>query len=217
MGAYANYVQDFPKRCGQLIEELLPHARFKDRDITFLLAMATPALIFPLERLVPKKHTTEDGHTGERAHPSQDDTRYAEASKMLRNELEKTCRDSRLFPGISTSHWKFSEVPEVSENPYCWSWDRKDRNITEKKVSTVLKILRNALAHGNIWTMGHPIDTIVFVSLARLDNPEGSLNTLRCSPVDLATFLKRWMNLVTDLQLPANVVVEASALELLIA
>jgi hypothetical protein len=51
MTAYRNYVQDFPSRSRDLLNEFSLSARALNKEVTLLLAVATPCLIVPYERL----------------------------------------------------------------------------------------------------------------------------------------------------------------------
>ena len=196
MTAYKNFVQDFPNRCRDVLTTSRSHAQETDREVTLLLAVATPCLILPYERL----------HKD--AHPSRDQERFIEAKRTLDAELEKECSNSRLWMSFHEDDWRFKKLDEIKGYPAGWGLEKNTRPIASKKGRTILKVIRNALAHGNIWTNGDPTHTVVFVSLANIEKPEGPFNTLQCSPQVLDRFIINWVDFLRYLEIPAYAFVE---------
>jgi len=196
MTAYKNYIQHFPIRCMDVLETFEWDASEIDREVTLSLAIATPCLIVPYERL-----NSED-------HPSKDRERFVEAKKTWDVELRKKCGKSCLWRNSFEDTWRFKQLDEVSGDPDSWKLNNETEPITAKKTKLVLSILRNALAHGNIWTTGDPIETLVFVSRVCYRKPQGPFNTLQCSPQLLVQFIKNWVGFLKDLEIPAEPSVE---------
>lgn len=202
MSAYKNFVQDFPKRCGSLLSGFEKQAVYNNCEVTLLLAVATTGLIVPYERLSKK------------AHPSQDVERFAAAREKLNIELEKKCSESGIWRVFCEDDWRYKKLDCLQGNPDEWGLDRDTKGITQKKSTTILNILRNALAHGNIWTMGNPeISTLVFVSLASSKQPNGPFKCLQCSPTVFSKFIKNWINFLGEVKVPGNLFVEAHSYE----
>ena len=64
MGAYANFVQDFPKRCNILLNDFHTLAKYRDKEVTLMLSLAATGLIFPHERLkTGSTHPSSDKDT----------------------------------------------------------------------------------------------------------------------------------------------------------
>jgi hypothetical protein len=82
-------------------------------------------------------------------------------------------------------------------------------------VDAVLRILRNALAHGSLFTRGagpgrpDDIRAIVFVSVRWEKNDKGryaptdTFDVLSCPPEDLRRLIFRWVDFLESLPLPA--------------
>jgi hypothetical protein len=195
MGAYTNYVQDFPNRCKEILETFTYCAQKIKLEVTLLLTVTTPCIILPYERL-------QKG-----AHPSKDHEKFDKAKKTLDDKLKDTCGKSGLWS--TPNAWRFKKLDrtELRDDPWQWGLDVGTESIVDKKAKYVLSILRNALAHGSIWTMKDPIETLVFVSLVQWkNNPEckGPFNTIQCSPKELGQFLKNWVKFLNELKIPAD-------------
>lgn len=201
MSAYKDFVRDFPSRCLDIMRLFANAAREHDREVTLLLAMATPSVILPFERL----------HKD--AHPSKDQTRFSDAKLMLDCELKRPCKDSRVFAGLSSGEWRYKKLHSLQGDPDAWNLKTDCKPISEKQLGTIIGIIRNALAHGNIWTTGKPINTIVFVSLVSQEQRDGPFNSLQCSPEIFAEFVKHWVSFLADLKLPGDVFVETKTFE----
>ena len=202
MGAFTNYVQDFPNRCNEVLEAFSYRAQEIKREVTLLLAVATPCLILPYERLHKKFH------------PSRDQEKFAVAKSTLDDKVLKKCGESCLWSTPDAWRFKKLNLTELRGDPWQWGLNVDTESIVDKKAKFVLSILRNALAHGSIWTMGDPIDTLVFVSLVEWeDNPEckGPFNTIQCSPKELGQFLKNWVNFLNELKIPADLCVDTGS------
>lgn len=197
MTAYRNYVQDFPNRSRDLLKAFSASARTQNREVTLLFAVATSCLIVPYERL------------HDEAHPSQDRERFIEAKEILDKELEKECVDSTLWEASEVKAWSYKKMKELRGDPDAWALDRETKPINSKKTKTVLTILRNALAHGNIWTTGNPTThTLVFVSLVCIDKPKGPYNLLQCSPDAFRQLVMKWVDFLSGLKMPSDVFVQ---------
>jgi hypothetical protein len=72
---------------------------------------------------------------------------------------------------------------------------------SDKQVCSILKHVRNALAHGNIYTRGNPIDLLVFLSRPSEESPAYSM--LAAKPDDFYTFLRNWFEFISSLHIPA--------------
>jgi hypothetical protein len=99
-------------------------------------------------------------------HPSGDSKRFAEAAEKLRKLLDEPFVSSVLY-NKTNSTWHDGKVVSVNGYPESWEGLQKRRPFSkDKKVGTTLKLLRNALAHGNIFTSGKNrdvIEAIIFI------------------------------------------------------
>ena len=209
MTTYANFVRDFPKRCKDLLDDYETDARGKDREVTLLIAVATSAFTIPFERLRPSstKHVADD--------------RSPEAV----NELDRL--ENRYFVDWQTRRgWMIIENLDgnVIRSSQADTWANPDqwRPIpANKTVRYVLNVLRNALAHGSIFTFPssssgktpREIKRVVFLSRIRdkktRDKKTRKLldryNAVIASPTDFRTLIFDWVSLLEGLPLPSEI------------
>ncbi len=53
MSSFANFVEDFPSRCGDLLVRFHQDAVANDREVTLALMVASAGFLVPFERLRP--------------------------------------------------------------------------------------------------------------------------------------------------------------------
>ena len=141
MAQYENYLDDLAERCICILQDFWPEAEKQKKEVTLLLMVATSAFVIPRER-------TLSGHSDSDAAFFEEDL-----SGSKKRELDTTWSKSSLFK--DTGAWKYEFTKEFGEGPS--SWPAADMNAEKKNVSEVLAIIRNALAHGNLYTVGDPI------------------------------------------------------------
>ncbi len=200
MTAYKNFVSDFPARCLDVLEQAERAGTLRHRDVTLTLMTACAGFIVPFERLNLNK---------EKPHPSGDATRFGRAAQKLQGLLEEKFLTSSLGQG-STS-WRTGKLKSIEGDPDTWSGLQKARAMTkDKKVRGVLGVVRNALAHGNIFTYENPIQEILLVSAIE-DNNQNivGFRFIESSPANFRRFLIAWFSFL----LTANIPPEAVELE----
>lgn len=189
MTAYKNFIQDFPNRCKDVLEAFRVSASATDREVTLLITAATPCLLLPYGRLHEEKH------------PSQDRDNILNEASTFDIELSKECGKSCLLNGFKDEDWRYKKLNNLQGDPDAWGLKEDTKPISAKKTETIFNILRNAFAHGNIWTTGNPINTLVFVSLVDCQKTEGPFNTLQCSPQIFEQFIMNWVGFLNGLKL----------------
>jgi hypothetical protein len=201
MTAYTHFVKDFSDRCANLLTTYFDSAQFKDREVTLMLSIAAAGFTIPFERLrPPAEHETY-------IHPSGD---------RLNAEYQPAVRKfDHLF--VEDNFFRGSEIWSKEVGSWCLgkvddpnatdpdAWEPLAKPISEKKTTgAVLKILRNAVAHGNILTRGTTnIDRIVFLSSIEGRN---KFSFITISPSDFYQFLLNWFNYLSSLDFPQNTV-----------
>ncbi|TLD71167.1 hypothetical protein FEM03_09685 [Phragmitibacter flavus] len=197
MSYYTNFVKDFPSRCLDLLKFEM-EAKNKNLEVTLLLVVAGQAIFMPYERL--------DLNNSKNKHPSKDFEKFETARSDLQKELAKKCKDSRLFKdenGSYNSHaWIYKECAPDQVNHEAVPGMRP---VEDKLALTIVKILRNALAHGNLRTNGNPIDRLVFLS-GIYESP--NYNRLECTPDSLRCFLKNWATMLKKLKIDHATIIE---------
>jgi len=194
MSEYVNLIQDFPQRCTSILETFVKQAKDMDREVTLMLAIVSASLVIPYERL------------GDFENPSGDAKKYFQAKSEFANECgNKVFLD--WVPGEKSKSWKFTELDlnDVNQPPASWL-----RNIQplpkEGEVGTVgyvLYHLRNAFAHGNIFTLAESkqIKSLIFLCKRKKNNTVDGYNLIEVLPEDLYVFLEKWIQFLTSLNL----------------
>jgi hypothetical protein len=198
MTAYRNFIQDWPERCRRLLLLNFKNAKRNDLEVTLLLSIAASGLIVPYARL------------SEAAHPSGDAARFEEAKNRLDQVLDAQFLSSKLHPGAEPGAWRFGKLKELRGDPDAWDMDCLLPLTDKKKVRPLVKVLRNALAHGNVFTRGWPhIETLVFLSRISNERPELGYNCLTVSPIDFKEFVLNWLHTLSQASIPGQIFTEA--------
>jgi hypothetical protein len=205
MSNYKNLVSDFPARCADLLGDFERTARLRKREVTLMLCVAMSSVVIPLERLKGPRSTSKGEDPG---HPSRDWERFDQARSRLDRLFEQPFRGSPLWPNIASSSWSFDELSDVSNGPDSWAELGKPKPLgPDRRARTVLLHIRNALAHGNIFTRGNPeIEQIILLSERAVGTSK--FNFIAVAPADFRLFLKNWLEFLRDLELPEDLVSE---------
>jgi hypothetical protein len=67
-------------------------------------------------------------------------------------------------------------------------------------------VIRNALAHGNIWTIRDPIEAIIFVRRVLNDKVVCHFDFLSVSPHEFQHFLEGWFDFLISLRISQEAV-----------
>lgn len=189
MSEYMNFIQDFPTRCGEILESYQKRATFQGREVTLMLSIASSGFLVPYERIRAK-------------HPSGDASRYNKICTEIKSLFNTKFNDSSLLEDASGVWW-FGKLASHNGMPDDWPEMRNLQQVSNKeKTREILYHLRNALAHGNIFTMGKKIEKIIFLSTKEQDSPQ--FYYLAVTPNDFSAFLTNWFKFLGDLQLPVG-------------
>lgn len=190
MSAYRDFTSDFPSRCLDILDNQMAWAKFRGRDVTLLLMVASSAFLVPYERLRPDNQRPP--------HPSGDNKRFAELSLKLEILFREKFIGSQLCTSLENS-WKYAtDVKRIDGDIDTWFLPASLRPVTkEKQISAMLVWIRNALAHGNIYTSGNPIDKLILVQLDEPNNVKNSTcHVLSVNPEDFGRFVRGWIGFV---------------------
>jgi hypothetical protein len=201
MTAYRDFIEDFPQRCRDILDITQKPALSRGREVTLTLMVASAGLVVPYERLKP------DSRWGD--HPSGDSKRFADAARKLESLLCQPFMSSRLCTETSST-WHGGKLVSVTGDPDSWEGLQRRRPISkDKKVGTILNVIRNALAHGNIWTLRDPIEAIIFVKSV-INNHEvvPCFSFVSVAPHEFRNLLERWFDFLVDLHIPQEVAFE---------
>lgn len=142
----ARFVVEYPQRCFDLIEALEPTARQSGLVGSFSLLVAAAVFVIPYERMGSQKHPL---------HRAARDVDLFHALKSLRKKLFIT---APFWNGESPDAWRFSRIVTNANNTEGWRDEEGHHPMTAqaknsvqyRKADDVLRVIRNALAHGNI-------------------------------------------------------------------
>jgi hypothetical protein len=109
----------------------------------------------------------------------------------------------------STLEYRVFDSSVTCDPPPC-AVERKSKPFSkDKKVSTTLNVIRNGLAHGNIFTFGDPIQAIVFIK--KHFNDVGVVRDYSfvfVAPQEFLQFLENWFDFLNDFRIPQEVAFE---------
>jgi hypothetical protein len=140
------FVVEYPERCLALLEMLEPMARTCRLVGSFSLLVAASAFVIPYERMQSRHPMHRRDHDGDLD------------SALRRLDNNEQFLGASFWNGASPGDWRFSRVIEHVENTHRWrdetglhpmSPDAVNR-IADCKAGKVLRVIRNALAHGNV-------------------------------------------------------------------
>lgn len=150
MTEYRNFIKDFPRRCRDILDVAGKPAFLRGREVTLTIMVASAGFVVPYEGLKSD-------------HPSEDSKRFVDAAEKLKLLLDQPFMSSVLANKMN-SKWHYGKVDSVNGDPDSWDGLRKRKPLSDgNKVSTTLNVIRNGLAHGNVFTFGNPIQEITFI------------------------------------------------------
>jgi len=197
MTAYQNFVSDFPERCVEVLDLAAGKSRLSGREVTLLIMAASTSLIVPFERL----KTKGDGAI----HPIGDVDQFPDAAQDLRELLDDRFIGSAVWRSDHSESWRLAKnLRNITGDPEQWLAGVKLKPISgEKKVKAISELMRNALAHGNLFTRGDPIEEIVLVNFHWKEVPNepsqlSNFDALVVAPADLETMLRAWVRFLSQ-------------------
>ncbi|MGM9425082.1 hypothetical protein [Hydrogenophaga sp. MI9] len=190
MTAYANLFQDFPTRCRRLLKLMEDVCHAERLDVTLLLSIASTGLVIPSERL-------------QNGHPADDGSKIPEGIKSHNKLMNQAFSSSPLVNSSNNPNsWRYGTHTDSNWKDAPDNW--KSAPLTDtQKVQQVVSIIRNALAHGNIYTKGSPITEIVFASKRMRHETgccgikhafENGIQYVSATPEDFSKFIKNWLD-----------------------
>lgn len=201
------FATEYPERCLQLLDAFEQIASDHDLLGTFSVMMASAILIVPWER-AKERHFLR----AERGSNLQDALKRLGKSKWL---------NADFWDGVPPGEWRFSRIVGDPNNGSDWMDEKGNRSfsdegntINRRTVDDVFRVLRNALAHGNIvYLDGHGyeigesrVEHIAFLSrYEEAREQRARTETYRLVTVREAEFLpfvRAWANWVSQHHIP---------------
>jgi hypothetical protein len=209
MTQFTDFIHEFPARCHDVLELFSGPAQAKDREVTLLVMTAAAAFVIAFERLRP-------GMAAE--HPSADRRTYPQLAEQLDDALGQS----------------FLGSPFLDDGPASWCAGKMDNAEAymvgepltgQIRTGQVLATIRNALAHGNLHTLGGPLGATPETGSLTEGTARPQIEALRffandrrrgsgyiyvlVSPTDFHSFLVRWCLFLKARHIPPIVVGEA--------
>lgn len=225
MGIPAHYSQELPDRCYQLINKLWPAVQDVRADgqehlgpltTTFLLAMANPIIVMPIERIERYRGKEIGGYVNDRP-----------LNEHLAQEVDRVLGASRFdtCPFFQAGYWRFAKIAFNHQN-FALEFPQtlKESLDAATALSAAASLqssqwascLRNAISHGGVNYLDalgradHHGETemLAFVSATYPKYPKGhifegrrdtsqppvELNVLRITEAGFRDFLARWVD-----------------------
>lgn len=198
MSNYQDYIKDFPLRCREVLDRFREPSKLMEREVTFMLSIATTGFVVPFERLRVDEYMNPN-------HQLANPRREGGAMAHLIQLMDEPFLSSRLAAGTGDD-WMYFKRPVCPDDvPEAWEEMREARSRMKgnKQCKSVLKLIRNALAHGNIFTTGHNIRQLVFLSNV-YEHP-GLFNVLVVSPENFYRFLLNWFDFLNEVPMPRGI------------
>lgn len=200
MTAYSNFIQDFPARCRDILNSYEQDATQRDREVSLLIMVATSAFIIPYERLnsSDKEHIADD--------------RDSKAIKELNKFLGGNFTSWQTGNTWSMIEELDGQVIRTSGLDALLQPDKRHPIPSDKPVSFILAIIRNALAHGNIFIHSATnrgqntpkMQDIILLSKVR-DKETGELTdeyrAVYVSLSDFRTLVLEWISFLEQIKL----------------
>jgi hypothetical protein len=162
---YTEFEQDFPRRCMRLLDDQLANAESENLKVTFLLTFATGMICMIADRVA--LHAANRKNV--RAHPtgkSRVKDRWAEHAETLGASL-RTRVEAEVLNHLEYSA---SAIRVEGERPDQWIWQPMN---PDTSLRGFFSLVRNALAHGNIWTEpDHDGKIVRIVLAAKFEQPK---------------------------------------------
>lgn len=210
MGIPQHYSRDVPERCERLLELLLPvveREQFEERyggplKTTFLLALATPMVLLPVERLFKRINHNEGGIADDRALSGALDDAVASVLGYTLKDAPFGGNEWSYVPGVEpfniAGSWPTQLLDRLGEKPAFEA-------AQQASAWGILQDLRNALAHGGVAYLDAAgrnstsgAEMLVFAGLQTRHKAPPQLNLLRIQKDEFRDFLSRWTRWLTE-------------------
>jgi hypothetical protein len=141
----ARFIVEYPQRCLELIKLFEGQVRERDLVGSFSLLAAAAVFVIPYERMGSKA-------------PLGRQERDTDLMKALKSLDKVKFADAPFWEGQPPGDWRLSRIVTEANDTFGWR-DNDDlhpmaaeaKNVVSKSmVSKVLRVIRNALAHGNV-------------------------------------------------------------------
>jgi len=199
---YTEFEQDFPRRCMWLLDDQRANAESENLEVTFLLTFATGMICMIADRIAlnaadlkqVRNHSTGKSRVKDR---------WAEHAETLGESLRTRAEV------LNQLEYSAPAIRIEGERPDQWTWQPMN---PDTSLRYTFSLVRNALAHGNIWTEPDRDGKIVrLVLAAKFEEPKNATmgttkelpkpyEALRLPPTVLYRLLRVWAELFGGLE-----------------
>jgi hypothetical protein len=181
------FVTEYPERCGRLLAMLEPQAREHDLVGSFGLLVASAAFTIPFARMTEADHPL-----------GRPESNLSRAIKRLKG---RCFLEAPFWNGDTPRFFRYARIVNDPEYPGAWRDEAGNHPIQSAQVkdgNTVLRTIRNALAHGNVVYLdesgrespGNQLRYLAFLS----EHDDGqSYRVAIFGEEDFLIFLKAWI------------------------
>jgi hypothetical protein len=139
---YTEFEKDFPRRCMWLLDDQRANAESENLEVTFLLTFATGMICMIADRIAlnaadlkqVRNHSTGKSRVKDR---------WEEHAETLRESLRTRAEV------LNQLEYSAPAIRREGERPDQWTWQPMN---PDTSLRYTFSLVRNALAHGNIWT-----------------------------------------------------------------
>ena len=189
MAIYRNITIELPNRIQILDSKFRSIAKAEKYEVTYLLMKLYPSFLAPYERISGTSHARK-------------------MDKINRDELTKHLRlNDKINNSKFVSDSKWYETTADSFSGKVVDWFERSKIESPLLVKDVLVIIRNALAHSNIYFGGknkNRIDHVYFAS--NWPKKEDKIKVLMCSTEAAELFTDIWIKSIKSLGLSSGVI-----------
>lgn len=181
------FVTEYPERCGQLLAMLEPQAREHNLIGSFGLLVASAAFTIPFARMTEADHPL--------GRPER------ELSRAIKRLKRRPFLEAPFWNGAAPRFFRYARIVNDPEYAGAWRDEAGNHPIKSAEVkdgNTVLRTIRNALAHGNVVYLdenGHesPGNRLRYLAFLSEHDDEQSYRVAIFGEDDFLTFLKAWI------------------------
>lgn len=139
------FVVEYPQRCMEILDMSEGLARERELLGSFSLIMASSLLLIPYERM-------------KKAHPLGEAVREPEIYSAIRSVERKRFLQTDFWGEVPPGEWRYSRIlNDVNQTDRWQDADRRHpmdkdavNGINDRDTGGIIRVLRNALAHGNV-------------------------------------------------------------------
>lgn len=209
MGNPQNFSIDVPRRCHLLLEQLWPSVSDKvdgrlPLNASFLLAISTPMVNLPIERIWKPQNGRAVGHLN-------DGALNASLAKAMKADISQSAVAQAPFYNLGAWRYHFlpkgADLPDLSKHglpaavQQALAKDATSVAADALATETFCSILRNGLAHGGVLYLdkhgqsleGAPVTKFCFVSTKEKNRAILGFHFLQITMQDYRAFLAAWV------------------------